>query len=55
MLYTKVVKASSSGVFENKINEVLRDINDNNLVDIKISGSYNGNNETFIAVIIAKH
>ncbi|MFC3885855.1 hypothetical protein ACFOU2_21215 [Bacillus songklensis] len=49
----KVVKASNPIKLEERINFALDDI-EGEYVDIKVSGSYNGKFETFIAIIVYK-
>ncbi|WP_171050900.1 hypothetical protein [Bacillus sp. BHET2] len=50
-MQVSVVKASTTNGLENKINDVLNTYS-NKVIDIKVSGAYDGNNEIFIAVIM---
>ncbi|MED1419031.1 sporulation protein Cse60 [Bacillus smithii] len=54
MLKTRVVKATTSSSLEGKINSVLENLDPDDFVDIKVAGAYDGDDESFIAVIIYK-
>ncbi|MCM3252454.1 sporulation protein Cse60 [Priestia aryabhattai] len=53
MTKVKVVKATASYSLEQKINQVLSEL-EGEFVDLKIAGAYDGENESFAAVIIYK-
>ncbi|MGD6873408.1 hypothetical protein ACQCU1_14620 [Sutcliffiella horikoshii] len=50
-MQVSVVKESNTNGLGSKINDVLNTYS-NKVIDIKISGAYDGNNEIFIAVIM---
>lgn len=53
MTRVKVVKAATASSLEGKINEALESV-EGKYVDIKVSGAYDGKDETFIAVVVYK-
>lgn len=52
MHQVKVVKARATNSLEAKINSVLEELIGLEIVDIKVTGAYDGDNESYIAVII---
>jgi hypothetical protein len=48
----KIVKANSSGGLERRINDALTELQLNEVVDIKITGSFDGKSDNYLAVII---
>jgi hypothetical protein len=54
MLKVEVIKTRSESGLQQKINEFLAGLSEGSFVDIKLSGSFTGTNDTFIAIIIYK-
>lgn len=50
-MQVRVVKSSTANGLENKINDVLNTYS-NKIIDIKVSGAYDGDSESFIAIIM---
>lgn len=50
--FVRVIKKRSVSGLEGNINEVLTENKEHKLVDIKVSGSYTGDQDIFIAVLI---
>ncbi|WP_228307301.1 sporulation protein Cse60 [Priestia sp. J2] len=53
--YVRVVKSAREKDLEDKINNVLEENSDSELIDIKLTGSYNGNTGYYLAVIIFRN
>ncbi|WP_176545515.1 hypothetical protein [Bacillus pseudomycoides] len=54
MIQTVILKASSVGPLQEKVNEALKDIMPAEVVDIKLSSAYDGDTDSYIAMIIYK-
>jgi hypothetical protein len=54
MNFVKVVRGSTTSVLETKINDVLNEFQSDQLVDIKLSGAYDGERDDYLAVILFK-
>lgn len=52
-MHAKVVKATTTSGLNDKINAALTQVGDR-YVDLKLSGSYDGKDESFVAVILYK-
>ncbi|WP_179861526.1 hypothetical protein [Bacillus toyonensis] len=52
MMQSVVVKATSSGGLQSRINESLKELIDMNIVDVKITGSFDGKDDNYIALIL---
>ncbi|WP_199795770.1 hypothetical protein [Bacillus thuringiensis] len=52
MMKTVVVKATRSGALQDKINQALEELVNFNIVDIKLAGSFDGQNDNYVAVIM---
>jgi hypothetical protein len=50
----KVVKATTASNLESNINAQLNHLVHHTIIDIKVSGAYDGKDEAFIAVIMYK-
>jgi hypothetical protein len=52
MNFVRVVRGGTTAALEEKINEILNANDDAVLVDIKLSGAYDGKNDDYMVVII---
>ena len=52
MMQTAVVKATNSSTLQHKINEALSELVDTNIVDIKLTGYFDGKADNYIALIL---
>lgn len=52
MMQTIVVKATSPGGLQTRINGALQELANMDIVDIKIAGSFDGKEDNYIAVIM---
>ncbi|AQX56142.1 hypothetical protein [Priestia flexa] len=52
MNFVRVIKSSAIGILEDKINTTLENNKESELIDIKVSATYNGAAPVYIAVIL---